>query len=53
MRVLQAQKICFDTRDSVLKLWVHECLRVFSDRFLQVIVPGSCCMHHRVIGCAS
>lgn len=33
--VLQAQRICFDTRDSILKLWVHECLRVFSDRFLQ------------------
>jgi dynein heavy chain len=33
--VLQAQKRCFDTRDSVLRLWLHECLRVFSDRFLQ------------------
>ena len=30
--VLQAQKIYFDTRDSMIRLWEHECCRVFADR---------------------
>ena len=32
--VLQAETKYFDTSDSMLRLWVHECQRVFSDRFV-------------------
>ena len=30
--VLQAQKTYYDTRDGVIRLWAHECFRVFADR---------------------
>mmetsp|Transcript_14531 Transcript_14531/g.44899 ORF Transcript_14531/g.44899 Transcript_14531/m.44899 type:complete len:1962 (-) Transcript_14531:344-6229(-) len=32
---LQADKQHFDTSQSIIRLWCHECMRVFSDRFLQ------------------
>jgi len=31
--MLQADRDFFDSRESLLRLWVHECSRVFSDRF--------------------
>ena len=31
--MLQAQKDYCDSRDAMLRLWVHECSRAFSDRF--------------------
>ena len=31
---LQAEKQQFDTSQSILRLWAHECMRVFADRFL-------------------
>ena len=31
--MLQADRDFFDSRESMLRLWVHECMRVFSDRF--------------------
>jgi len=33
--VLQAQKQYVDSREALLRLWTHECQRVFADRFLQ------------------
>jgi dynein heavy chain len=30
-----AQKASFDTKESMLRLWIHENLRVFNDRFLR------------------
>ena len=30
--VMLSQKPCFDTRDIVIRLWMHECHRVFADR---------------------
>jgi len=33
--VLQAQKQYVDSKEALLRLWTHECQRVFSDRFLQ------------------
>ena len=32
--VMQAQQQCVDTKDGMLRLWCHECMRAFSDRFL-------------------
>ena len=31
--VMQAQQACVDTKDAMLRLWAHECMRAFSDRF--------------------
>ena len=32
---LQAERQHFDTSQSILRLWTHECMRVFADRFLE------------------
>ena len=34
--VLQSQSKYFDSRDSMIKLWAHECCRVFADRLTNV-----------------
>jgi len=34
--VLQAEKNYFDTRDSIIRLWAHECQRVFGDRLTNI-----------------
>ena len=33
--VLQVQKTDVESKDSLLRLWVHECMRSFSDRFVK------------------
>jgi dynein heavy chain len=30
----RAEKNCHDSKESILKLWAHECLRVFHDRLI-------------------
>ena len=32
--LLQSHSRWYDTRESVLRLWVHECMRVFGDRLM-------------------
>jgi dynein heavy chain len=32
---LQAERQYFDTSKSMIRLWTHECMRVFADRFLK------------------
>lgn len=33
--VTQATPSTVDTKETVIRLWAHECQRVFSDRFVQ------------------
>ena len=40
--MLQSQSRHFDSKESVLRLWVHECLRVFSDRLVSSAEKDKC-----------
>ena len=40
--LLQSASRWYDTRESVLRLWVHECLRVFSDRLISAAEKDKC-----------
>jgi dynein heavy chain len=45
--VLQSTKDYFDTRDAMIRLWAHECLRVFCDR---LTTPADREYFHGLIG---
>ena len=40
--LLQSQSRHYDSRESVLRLWVHECLRVFGDRLVSGAERDKC-----------
>ena len=40
--MLQSQSRHYDSKESVLRLWVHECLRVFSDRLVSRVEKDKC-----------